>query len=426
MKEFLKGLTKSLFVRALGAFSTIGVTSVLARVVGVKFLGMYTFSIMITEAVIMCSHFGVGPRIIKEFGKLQTGNTVQDDYYKLSRKALARSIPFTLIAIVGLLIVSHYSSSTHYYTWEMSVVLIAVPLVGRDILTSYYLNATGKVWQSLVARNVGYSVVFLTMISLAAIAWEDVNPWYIVVLYLFVRYFVSQSFRKLFTINRTAIGNFPMKSWKVNLSPFAHESQKWFFLSQMLNFFGRNSIFLFLGFLGSFDEVGVMIVLVRIGLPIEVLYTIVQKQSLTYISSFIANGDRIGIKRLLYRVGTLGLMFSLIYGFGVFVFFDELLGIFELSAGSDYSFIFSLILLAFTVNAITSVAAPVLQIGGLERHMFIIGLCTLFIQLILYITYLTFDTGLFGIGLVLIVGISFKALLEFFFAIKFILYDDIR
>ena len=420
MKRFLKGLTKSLLVRAIGAFATLGITSWLARSVGVEFLGLYTFAIVTTEGLILCSHFGVGPRIIKEFGRVHNHEGLATSCQNLSNKALLRSGPITFLAILGVLVLSGYNDTFSAYVWEMSALLIVMPIVARDALTSYFLNASGQVWQSLVTKNVGFGAVFVVLLAIFSLIWDEMKPSSIVCSYFIVRVLLSFSVDRLFVKDEIIALSRRIPVLRVSFPSFGDESQKWFFLAQSMEFLARNAVYVFLGFFGSFDEVGTMTVLMRICLPVEVLYLIIQKQSVSHISHLLGKGDRANIKTLFVRIGFLGLACSLIYGFVALTFATELLAFFNLSGVEDYSVYLRIILLGFMLNAVTSVSGPLLQMGGRERAKFIIGFCAFLLQIFFCSTYMLFETGLFGICLALTSGIMLKAILEFTLAMNFI------
>ncbi|MGB0294931.1 MAG: lipopolysaccharide biosynthesis protein [Flavobacteriaceae bacterium] len=415
--KFLVESLKTLFTRIIGFIAIFYSTAILTRTVSLAFLGLFSMVSSMIEIAVLFAHFGVGPLILKKIGGTNDRTVVKNLYLTEFCGYWAKSILLTIFIMLMSYPVIGSTSYESYYI-EFLIMIASAVFTAVYVFHNYFLNAIGRVWQSTLSRNTLASVIFaLTLLVYHSYVEITLSTFNIALIFIFSRLIAaltSQMYtNSLIGISFTHIVN----NRKIQMEATGQE-QKWFFYSQVLDSLSNSGIFFTLSLLTTATNIGLITIILKIALPAQVIYTVLQKQAINQISRHIRLNDSRSLLSLFLKISFLGGIIAILYIIGIAFFLDELLFFFGLTENMISYTQVGLILFGYAIASVTSIAGPILQMSGMEKKKMIFGTLSLALQVIVIVIMGFFEFGITGICIGLMMGLVLKSSLEFVSAWK--------
>lgn len=372
-------------VKVFGACMTILLSIYITRHIGKGAFGLISLANQILGLSVLIALSGYNQIAVREISKISDSIDEVESLTGFLRKFVwIRSwIIFFILALLSYPLFGYLFDSPHFIC---AFIIICFGFTSQSVSRIYSSVLLGlkKVWQANLTEQTLSS--FLTLIGLFTYnsLGHDLELVHVAIAYMAARvimYFAFNLYLK-YQIN-LKLSSVLKESNKIKLiEGFNSKKSRRSFLVIALTGFAYNTINSFvLGIISSPVEVGVFNIILKISTPIAFVLFSFQKSSLPRLAKKYKQGDIQYIKTLFLKIGfyagIIGLLFLILMVF----FGKEILTIWQIE---DYSSYVALIYVSigFFINALTSVAGPILAMTDKEYIHSIINVTSLFVLII--------------------------------------------
>lgn len=386
---------KAMTIRIFGLIVGLLVSIFLARTLGAEGLGVVNFANKVGVIFLVLTMFGFENVIIKyiaiaksKFDKISIANTIKTSLFF----NLSISIFFATVGAIFLKSIFKFwfLESQELYIPILIILIVLIP----QTLSAIYgaaLNGYGKIWQSnflnqnLTILFVGFGLILYFFLEV------KFTPITVLILYgvsrilvaLIITVFWKNTFR-----NKTK-GQFNFKPMFSLAKPML--------LVGGASVIASNVDIIMLGVLGTFEDVGVYSVCLRLAM-LTSLFLQVSNAALAPKLASLFHQSRIDEMQLMVSRVTKGLVLVAFFFLLFFFIFGEwFLGLWGAEFKDAY-WILIILVSGQVFNISTGCSGVLLNMGGFEKYHGFISLFGLFINIILNVI-LIFEFGAFGAAL---------------------------
>lgn len=409
MSGLRKDFTGVVLVKVFGAVMTIFLSIYITRQIGKGAFGLVSLANQILGLALLIALSGYNQISVREISKISESRDTVERLGSLLRKFVwvRSSIIFIILAGLSFPLFAIVFNAPHF-VFPFIIICLGFSSQATSRIYSSILLGLKKVWQANLTEQTLSS--FLTLIGLViykSLGYE-LELIHVVYAYALARIIMCQVFI-LYLKHQIKIQISPLNKTRSEIRSepgFDSEKSRMSFLIIALTGFAYNTINSFvLGIITTPVDVGVFNILIKIATPIAFILFAFQKSSMPRLAKKYEEGNILFIKDLFLKIGLYAGLMGLVFLILVIFFGEQILSIWHVDDSVSY-WALIVVALGFFINALTSIAGPILAMTGREHIHSIINVSSLVVMIVLSYS-LTLYFGIIG------ASISFTAVMIF-------------
>lgn len=386
-----------MMVKLSGAIMVILLSVVITRLGGKSAFGIISLSNQILNFALLVVIHGYSQITTREVSKNRSDVPYLNQVYAALRKTIRQRAFVVLVVLVAI------AYPLFHFVFDMEdsylvFLILSAGFVAQTVSRAYssFLLGLKKVWQSNLTEQTLTTALTLVFMTLYYLAGGTFSLYYLAMSYMVSRIILSvllgSFLRRLLGYKKHG----PAETRHISeFGGYNSKGSKLSFLLIALAGYGQGVLnSLILGYTSTASEVGVFNIIMKIATPIAFILLSLQRSSMPRIAKLYGKKDLAAIRTLFTRVGIISGLGGVLFFLAVFFFGKQILSVWKIDDHASYTALL-IIALAFLVNAVTSVAGPVLAMTGEEKIHSRISVGTTIVQLVSGL-WLSINYGLIG------------------------------